>query len=140
MKNTDVDTFLLVIALLRFLDNCNIYFGRFLRILVSREERKFRRRVFNKTVNRDLIKRRIAWQLLINSPVRDFRWSLIRSSFLLLEHWQASPAVCTDNTRYSTIIANNVVWKLFYSRSINPCYWQITSEYKIKSTDSIIVA
>lgn len=108
MKNTDVDTFLLVIALLRFLDNCNIYFGRFLRILVSREERKFRRRVFNKTVNRDLIKRRIAWQLLINSPVRDFRWSLIRSSFLLLEHWEASPAVYTDNTR--TTFDDNRKW------------------------------
>lgn len=99
MKNTDADTdaFPIVIALLRFLDNCNIYFGRSLRILVSEKNASSGDESLIRSINRDLIKRRIASQLLINSPIRDFRWSLIRRSSRLNFDKQAGPAVYTES-------------------------------------------
>lgn len=77
-------------------------------------------------VNRDLIKRCIAWQLLINSPVCDFRWSLIRRFFRLnFDKQQPSLTVCAENTRVP--LHDNCKWccvvNTIISRSTNLRYW-----------------
>lgn len=126
---------------LRYYDSSIIViFGRFLRILVQEKNASSGDGSLIRSVNRDLIKRRIASQLLINSPVHDFRWSLIRRSSRLNFDKQAGSAVYTENMR--AVFDDNRKWyrmKTTLFPKYNPRYWKIASEYKIKSINSIIV-